>query len=64
MKNIIIFAIVAVALMVVFAAPRWKQAQRSRSLMPVLRSGMAYFVTVSARSLTHASPKEHDAESL
>jgi hypothetical protein len=30
MKNVIIFAIVAVALVVVFAVPRWKQAQRAK----------------------------------
>jgi hypothetical protein len=32
MKNIIIFAIVAVALVVVFGVPRWKQAQRAKEL--------------------------------
>src|SRR5688572_17376891 len=32
MKNIIIFAIVAVALIVVFAVPRWKQAQRAKKV--------------------------------
>jgi hypothetical protein len=30
MRNIIIFAIIAVALVVVFAVPRWKQAQRAK----------------------------------
>ncbi|MEQ2005950.1 MAG: DMP19 family protein [Limisphaerales bacterium] len=30
MKNIIIFSIVAVGLIVVFAVPRWKQAQRAK----------------------------------
>lgn len=32
MKNVIIFAIVAVALVVMFAVPRWKQAQRSKKV--------------------------------